>query len=733
MKTILTIIVSIIFFGLATQAQNYYVSSSATISGSGSMVSPWNSFVPLNTLLATSAPIDTIFLKRGDVFRDQITVALASNFVITAYGTGNNPIISGADSVISWTTISTYWQANFSQPITNFFVNNQEQIIARYPDESSPYLTVDAGTTNSTLNDAGLSIISSTTLNQSQVCVHTAQWCWEKSPITSSTSNSITYLNPTLRVPTANYGYFVYDHISYLTTGKEWKYDASSQKIYYQPVTGDPNTFLCEASVRGYGILLNAGVANINISNITFEKQSESGVGILNSTNQNIIIDNCNFARQYKYGVEVHGKYAKISNSYFREIDGLAVYLNASGTGAEVHHNIFRNNGGFRNSGIGLEINLSSIKGAYVDSCHIHHNDIDSAGYCGISMDGKRNLIERNIIKNAMLLNNDGAALKSFGVASQYNIFRNNFVSKSDGNTANTPSGSFITPAIYFDFSTNNCTIQDNTIYDRSKKGIFLNSGTNNNTIIGNVVYGGNYLLDFNGSPIIPTPMNGMTVKKNILFAKDATAYILRMVDNTSGYNHGVIDSNYYFQPYNSNNYTFIPPSTNWNFSTWKSNTGYDINSKSSFVNWTLPTSDDSLFMNQTDNIVTISLGATEFLDLDSNVVCGSIILQPYTSKILINTNYICSTTGIDENNTEKDVFIFPNPFSSTTTVQTDNVFKDATLIVYNLHGQQVKQIKNISGQTVTLHRDNLPMGLYFIHLTQDNKTITTDKLIITD
>jgi len=694
MKTILTIIVSIIFFGLATQAQNYYVSSSATISGSGSMVSPWNSFVPLNTLLATSAPIDTIFLKRGDVFRDQITVALASNFVITAYGTGNNPIISGADSVISWTTISTYWQANFSQPITNFFVNNQEQIIARYPDESSPYLTVDAGTTNSTLNDAGLSIISSTTLNQSQVCVHTAQWCWEKSPITSSTSNSITYLNPTLRVPTANYGYFLYDHISYLTTGKEWKYDASSQKIYYQPVTGDPNTFLCEASVRGYGILLNAGVANINISNITFEKQSESGVGILNSTNQNIIIDNCNFARQYKYGVEVHGKYAKISNSYFREIDGLAVYLNASGTGAEVHHNIFRNNGGFRNSGIGLEINLSSIKGAYVDSCHIHHNDIDSAGYCGISMDGKRNLIERNIIKNAMLLNNDGAALKSFGVASQYNIFRNNFVSKSDGNTANTPSGSFITPAIYFDFSTNNCTIQDNTIYDRSKKGIFLNSGTNNNTVIGNVVYGGNYLLDFNGSPIIPTPMNGMTVKKNILFAKDATAYILRMVDNTSGYNHGVIDSNYYFQPYNSNNYTFIPPSTNWNFSTWKSNTGYDINSKSSFVNWTLPTSDDSLFMNQTDNIVTISLGATEFLDLDSNVVCGSIILQPYTSKILINTNYICSTTGIDENNTEKDVFIFPNPFSSTTTVQTDNVFKDATLIVYNLHGQQVKQIK---------------------------------------
>jgi hypothetical protein len=137
--------------------------------------------------------------------------------------------------------------------------------------------------------------------------------------------------------------------------------------------------------------------------------------------------------------------------------------------------------------------------------------------------------------------------------------------------------------------------------------------------------------------------------------------------------------------------------------------------------------------MNQTDNVVTISLEPNEFLDLESNIVCGSIVLQPYTSKILIKTNNICSTTGIDENKTEKGVIIFPNPFSSSTTIETDNIFKDATLIVYNLQGQQVKLIKNISGKTVTLHRDYLPMGLYFIHLIQDNKTIKTDKLIITD
>lgn len=715
-----------------SKSQNYYISSSAISSGNGTVNSPWNAFAPLNALLASSAPIDTIFLKRGDVFRDQITVALSSDFVITAYGTGPKPIISGADPVQSWKSVGAYWEANFTKPVFNFFANDKEQIIARFPDENVSFLTVDGGSTNSVLKDAGLSAISTTVLNISQVCVHTAQWCWEKSPIASSTNNSITYLNPTLRVPTANYGYFLYDHISYLTTAKEWKYDAATQKIYYLPGTGDPNNLLCEATVRPYGILLNPGVANVKISHIAFEKQSESGIAILNSNNQNIRIDSCYFARQYKYGIDQQGKYVEVANSYFREIDGLAIYLNESCSNAEIHHNTFRNNGGFRNSGIGQEINLSSIKGAFVDSCHIHHNDIDSAGYCGIAMDGRWNIIERNIVKNAMLLNNDGAALKSFGAASQYNIFRNNFISKSDGNTAGTPNGSFITPAIYFDFSTNHCTIQENTIYDQSKKGIFLNSGTNNNTVIGNVVYGGKYLLDFNGSPILPTPMTGMVVKKNVLFAKDPNAYIIRMVDNTGGYNHGIIDSNYYFHPYNENNYEFVPPSTSNDFSTWQSNSGYDVNTVNSFVNWTFPTSYDTLLMNQTDNVVTLNLGDTEYVDLDNNIICGSVTLQPYTSKILIKTNTYCYLAGTSEESAHV-VQVFPNPFSSEAVIRLESPLKGATLTIINSYGQIVKEIENLNGDIVNLTREYLPSGLYFLSLTEDNRILFNGKIIVID
>jgi hypothetical protein len=88
---------------------------------------------------------------------------------------------------------------------------------------------------------------------------------------------------------------------------------------------------------------------------------------------------------------------------------------------------------------------------------------------------------------------------------------------------------------------------------------------------------------------------------------------------------------------------------------------------------------------------------------------------------------------GIIENSSRNIFSIFPNPFISSTTIKTIRNIKNATLTIYNLYGQTLKQVKNISGQTVSLYRDNLPSGLYFIRLTEDSKIIAIEKLIITD
>src|ERR1035437_4556494 len=83
--------------------------------------------------------------------------------------------------------------------------------------------------------------------------------------------------------------------------------------------------------------------------------------------------------------------------------------------------------------------------------------------------------------------------------------------------------------------------------------------------------------------------------------------------------------------------------------------------------------------------------------------------------------------TEVNENNYHQTVSISPNAFSSQTTLQTAIPLYKATLTVVNCFGQTVKQIKNISGQIIIFQRDNLSSGLYFIRLTQDNKTLTTD------
>lgn len=88
--------------------------------------------------------------------------------------------------------------------------------------------------------------------------------------------------------------------------------------------------------------------------------------------------------------------------------------------------------------------------------------------------------------------------------------------------------------------------------------------------------------------------------------------------------------------------------------------------------------------------------------------------------------------SGIDILKKETNsIIIYPNPFTLSTVLQTDYYLKNATLTVYNYQGQMVKKIVNLSGQTIVLNRDNLPSGLYFIRLTQGNRIMELEKIIV--
>jgi len=74
---------------------------------------------------------------------------------------------------------------------------------------------------------------------------------------------------------------------------------------------------------------------------------------------------------------------------------------------------------------------------------------------------------------------------------------------------------------------------------------------------------------------------------------------------------------------------------------------------------------------------------------------------------------------------------ICPNPFSNEATLKTDRELKNATVIISNPFGQQVKQAKNIAGNEIKITRGNLSAGVYFLQVIQENKIILSCKLII--
>jgi hypothetical protein len=75
----------------------------------------------------------------------------------------------------------------------------------------------------------------------------------------------------------------------------------------------------------------------------------------------------------------------------------------------------------------------------------------------------------------------------------------------------------------------------------------------------------------------------------------------------------------------------------------------------------------------------------------------------------------------------------YPNPFNSLTVKQLNTAIQAGKLCIFNQYGQLVKEINNLCGSTISISRDNLPNGIYFIQVTEKGKIITTDKLIISN
>jgi parallel beta-helix repeat protein len=91
-------------------ASTYYVSNSGSDSNPGSSASsPWQSVARVNT--GAFNPGDSILFQRGGIWREQLippsSGSAANPITISAYGSGANPVISGANVVSQWNRVAS--------------------------------------------------------------------------------------------------------------------------------------------------------------------------------------------------------------------------------------------------------------------------------------------------------------------------------------------------------------------------------------------------------------------------------------------------------------------------------------------------------------------------------------------------------------------------------------------------------------------------------------------------
>lgn len=95
---------------------------------------------------------------------------------------------------------------------------------------------------------------------------------------------------------------------------------------------------------------------------------------------------------------------------------------------------------------------------------------------------------------------------------------------------------------------------------------------------------------------------------------------------------------------------------------------------------------------------------------------------------VVTNIGYLDNETS----ETNYNVTIFPNPFSQKTAIEFIYEQNEKYIFtLYNVVGQEVQQIENITSGQIDFERNNLNKGLYFFQLQNNSRTVGHGKLII--
>lgn len=541
-------------------ATDYYLDSSASDGGDGSIETPWNAIDSVSlAALDKFVAGDRIRFKRGSIFHGSLWVRWSGTtenpIVFESYGNINDPlpIIDGSRDVGVWTDEGN----NIYSAAT---VDNRVPNILSYHGAAKPPTTtlrLDSVPPQLTANAVLLRLDKSGSFWVRSVSGDTVSGI-TRADISVGQSFKFRYLENGKEKTWSGSPLNIQEIISTgieakagLTEWGDWYWDSSHNRVY----------LYSEALPNDDTVRVSWSTDNTVWHHDTVRVDASGDV-------HDVIIQDLKVQHSNRYGVVLF-------NCSDITVQGLNIFGNAKGGILlwNADNNIIENNTMDSNAGgvslyapSGNQTNLNQVRNNTISNCR---------GACiGLSRDlvdppadVSGNEISGNTITHANTMSYDGAGVYTFYAGS--NTIQSNII-------RNCGSKYLRSAGVMVDMSATPMTITGNTIENNSIGGIVV-SGAGHQITKNRLRNNGVSTMDRPqvGFFFAGTVASNCTVTGNTMIADRGYHFITAEPGSTSGH---IINENAYLAK--STELFFWPPSTQWmDFKTWKAETGYDTDS----------------------------------------------------------------------------------------------------------------------------------------------------------
>jgi hypothetical protein len=589
MKKIITF--CFVLLTLSVGATKYHISASGSFSNNG--LSPLTPFTTDKCNTLTLSAGDTIALKKGDVIYGSLTIAQSGTnvnpIVITSYGTGDIPTLTGFTSITAWTSLGSNIYESTSavsslSTLAMVAINGTNTPMGRYPNQGSTnsgYLNFESHSSNTSITDNQLT--DATNWTGAEVVVRPVRWILDRRTITGHTGGTLTFAALSY-TPIDGFGYFIQNDARTLDVAGEWYYNTSTKKLKVYNTTTPTGV-----KVATINDLITINASYVVVDGIKLEGANDNAITGASTLRNGVQVKNCTMT--LCGGTVLNG----INSENFLISGNTVSYSNnngiSGGTGDHVTitGNTIMNIGLYQ--GMGTLI-YSAISTGENSNVLIKNNVIQNVGNNGISFYGDSTVVQNNYIDTYCSVLDDGGGIYTYTgnrTVMTNDTIKGNIVLNGIG-AINGTSGNQTSTAIgiYLDSNSKNVEVSYNTIANTNTYGMLMNNPAYIN-IHHNTFY--------NNNPHIRstffTGANASTnnqIQNNFIISKVSTQGMITLIsteENLSTW--GIIDYNYYARPLATTGNMFVtsqPSATyqNRTFDGWKTYLSQDAHSSLSTV-----------------------------------------------------------------------------------------------------------------------------------------------------